>query len=128
MAICFGFLGCARVEQDDRTVVMSPDVPAELVYFFKKGTGWKEILEFQRTVIGIPSPDGAGSSSLPGMGTVVKIDVDGFEGEAINFFPAATEDQKTFVKKRVSDSPLVYKVYEDVIPNQITDLDRSDSR
>ena len=56
------------------------------------------------------------------MMSVVKVDVDGFEGEAINFQPDATDEEKAFVKKRVSDSPFVYKIYENVIPNEITDL------
>src|SRR5688572_13478478 len=113
--ICFGSFGCAQsclAQQDDRINVMSPDVRAELVYFFKKGTTWKEILEFERTVTGIPAPNGTGYASLPGMMTGVKININGFEGEAINFQPDATDAEKAFVKKRISDSSLVYKVYE----------------
>lgn len=125
LTICFGCFGCARAQQDNRKVEMSPDVPAELVFFFKKGTDWKDILEFQKTVIGIPDPHGYGYSSLPGMMTVVKVYVDGFEGEAINFQPSATEEEIAFVKKRVSESPLIYKIYENVIPNEITDLNPS---
>jgi hypothetical protein len=123
-SICFLF-GCAqscRAQEDDGIVEMSPDVHAELVFFFKKGTDWKKVLEFERTVIGIPAPDGTGYSSLPGMMSVVKINIDDFEGEAINFQSSATKEEKAFVKKRVSDSPLVYKIYENVVPNEITDL------
>lgn len=123
--ICFGCFGCAQscqAQRDDRINVMSPDVRSELVFFFKRETTWKEILEFQQTVIGIPNADGTGYSSLPGMMSGVKIDRDGFEGEAINFQPDATDEEKAFVKKRVSESPLVYKIYENVVPNRITDL------
>lgn len=125
LTICFGCFGCARAQEDDRLIEMSPDVRAELVFFFKKGTDWKDILEFHRTVIGIPAPNGTGFSSLPGMMTTVKVNVGGFEGEAINFQPSATEEEIAFVKKRVSESPLVYKIYENVIPNEITDLNPS---
>lgn len=125
VTICFtsfGFQLRGCQPQDYRINVMSPDVKAELVFFFKKGTDWKEILEFQRTVTGIPNQNGSGFSDLPGIMTGVKIDINGFEGEAINYQPSATEEQKAFVKKRVSESPLVYRVYENVIPNQIKDL------
>lgn len=129
--ICFGCFGCAQscqAQRDDRINVMGPDVRAELVLFFNRDVDWKEILEFNRTVIGIPGPNGTDYSSLPGMMTKVKIDRDGFEGEAINFQPDATDDEKAFVKKRVSESPLVYKIYENVVPNQINDLNPNSKR
>jgi hypothetical protein len=103
-------------------IEMGPDVPAALVYFFKKETTDDQIFEFQRTVVGIPDSKGSGYWSLPGMGSTVRIEVSGYVGEAINFQPNATEEQKAFVKKRVVESPLIYKVYENVIPNRINDL------
>ncbi|MDT5121845.1 MAG: hypothetical protein QOC96_1327 [Acidobacteriota bacterium] len=54
--------------------------------------------------------------------TGVRVTISGFVGEAINFQPDATAEQKAFVKKRVLDSPLIYKVYENVVPNRISDL------
>ncbi len=101
--------------------VMSPDVHANLVFFFKKGTTDEEIFEFGRAVTGIPNGK-SGFSDLPGIMTGVKVIIDGFDGEAINFKPDATEDQKAFVKKRVSESPLICKVYENVVPARINDL------
>jgi hypothetical protein len=102
---------------------MSPDVVGELVYFFKKGTTSDEIFQFARTVTGIPNPNNnTGFSDLPGIMTGVRVIVSGYEGESINFQPDATEEQKAFVKKRVSESPLVYKVYENVVPAKIKDL------
>ena len=100
---------------------MSPDVHADLVYFFKKGTTDDQILEFQRTVTGIPNGN-SGFSDLPGIMSGVRIIINGFDGEALNFQPDATAEQKAFVKKRVLESPLIYKVYENVVPNRIRDL------
>src|SRR5687768_5121637 len=90
--ICFvssGFNSGCQDQQDDQIIHMSPDVRAELVFFFRRGTDWKEIFEFNRTVIAVPAPNGTGFSSLPGMMSVVKIEVNGYEGEAINFKPNA---------------------------------------
>ena len=102
---------------------MSPDVNGNLVFFFKKGTTSDEILEFGRTVTGIPNPNNnTGFSDLPGIMSGVRVIVNGYEGESINFKPNATEEQKAFVKKRVLESPIVYKVYEDVVPSKIKDL------
>ncbi|MEQ1607089.1 MAG: hypothetical protein ABL999_19665 [Pyrinomonadaceae bacterium] len=127
LTFCFSTFGCAHscgAQQDDQLNQMGPNVQAGLVFFFKKGTGWKEILEFHRTTIGIPDPrpNSSGHSLLPGMMSIVKIDLDGFEGEAINFQPDASDEEKAFVKKRVLDSLLVYKIYENVVPSEITDL------
>ena len=102
-------------------IEMGPDVHADLVYFFKKGTTDDQIFEFGRTVVGIPNGN-SGHSFLPGMVSVVRVVINGFDGEAINFQPDATAEQKAFVKKRVLDSPLIYKIYENLIPNRISDL------
>jgi hypothetical protein len=119
----YGFqLNSCQTQQDDRMIEMGPDVHADLVCFFKKGTTADQILEFHRTVIGIPDSNGSGHSFLPGMVSVVRVVINGFDGEAINFQPDATAEQKTFVKKRVLDSPLIYKIYENVVPNEIKDL------
>lgn len=124
IAFVFGLqISCSqRNKVDERINVMSPDVGGSLVFFFKKETTSDEIFQFQRTVIGIPQPNGTSYASLPGMMTVVKVIVSGYEGESINFKPNATEEQKAFVKQRISESPLVYKVYENVVPNEIKDL------
>lgn len=118
----FGFQLRSCQPQDNRINVMSPDVNAKLVFFFKKGTTSDEILEFHRTVTGIPAQSNSGFSDLPGIMTSVRIIVSDFEGEAINFQPSATEEEKAFIRKRVSESPLVYKVYENIVPNEIKDL------
>lgn len=114
---------------DDDIIRMGPNERADLVLFFKRGTDWKEILEFNHSVIGIPNKSGSGFQSLPGMMSKIKIQIYGFEGEAINFKPNATDEEKTFLKKSVEASPLVYKIYENVIPEAINDLhESSDSK
>lgn len=118
--ISFGFQSNGCNPKDERINVMSPTVKGELVFFYKKGTDWEQILEFGRTVIGTPSA--TGFSSLPGMMTVVSIKISGYDGKSINFQPNATDAEKAFVKKRVLESPIVYKVYENVVPNEIKDL------
>jgi hypothetical protein len=111
-----------RKPADDVIIEMSPDVNGNLVFFFKKGTSSDEILEFGRTVTGIPTPNSSGFSDLPGIMSGVRVIVNDFEGESINFKPNATEEQRAFVKKRVLESPIVYKVYENVVPSKIKDL------
>ncbi|RIK73966.1 MAG: hypothetical protein DCC68_24020, partial [Planctomycetota bacterium] len=48
---------------DDGIIRMGPNERADLVLLFKKGTDWKEILEFNRSVVGIPNENGSGFQS-----------------------------------------------------------------
>ena len=124
--VCISTLGfqaqsCHRTESDPVNRIGS-DARADLVFFFKKGVSGDEIFEFHRTVIGNPTGEGTGYSSLPGMMTVANVVVADLEGAAINFKPNATEEQKALVAKRVDESPLVFRVYENVVPDEIKDL------
>jgi hypothetical protein len=119
--LSFGSLNNCRA-QEDRVNKMGPDTHADVVVFFKKDTDWKQILEFHRTVIGEPAEKGTGYNILSGIMTVTRVMIAGYEGEAINFQPDATEEQRAYVKKRITESPLVFRVYENVIPDRITDL------
>lgn len=120
--ICGLHLACSQKgSSNDVWVHMGPDVHADLVYFFKKETTDDQIFEFDRTVTGVPDGN-SGHSFLPGMESVVRVSINGYVGYALNFQPDATAEQKSLVKRRVSESPLVYKVYENVIPSGINTL------
>lgn len=100
---------------------MDPNFEWDLVFFFKKDTTSNEIMEFERTVTSIPHGK-TGYADLPGIMSGVAIRLNGFDGEALQFKPNASDEEKAIVKKRVSESPLVYKIYEHVTPVRITDL------
>lgn len=102
---------------------MGPDEQADLVYFFNKGTTPDQISVFQRTIVGIPNETGTGYQSLPGEMTNVAVRIDGFDGQALRFQPDATNEQKSFIRDRVYASSLIHKIYENVVPSQIKDLD-----
>lgn len=120
--VLVGFQGNSCRAQNDRKIDIGPDVEANLVVFFKKDVNSDEIFDFHRTVIGVPESNGTGFSSLPGMMSVVRIIISGHQGEAIEFKPRASDEEKMFVKNRVLESPIVFRVYENVVPNEIDDL------
>ena len=121
LTIFYSQLVCSCYPPNQPMVRFGPDVKSSLVVFYKKGTAYKEIGEFQRTVIGVPDQKG-GETSLPGMVSVTLINKGEYRGEAIEFRPDATDEQKAFVKERVRESQIVYKVYENVVPDEIDDL------
>lgn len=130
MTIAFATSACfsqsSSKEQNTEKIQIGPEVKAELVYFFIKEVSPTEVNEFQRTVTGIPSENGTGYSSLPGVMSEVMFYKGDFRGEAIRFKPNATDEEKALVKERILGSPLILKVYENVVPNEIDDLPDAD--
>ena len=103
-------------------ISMGPEVAASLVIFFKKEATGDQIYEFGRTVTGIPDKKGSGYWFLPGMASRVGVDINDYKGVAVVYTANATEEEKAFIEKRVSKSPIVYKIYKNVVPNDIKDL------
>jgi hypothetical protein len=48
--------------------------------------------------------------------------IDDYDGGVINFSKNATLEQREKLKKTIEESPIVYKVYEHVVPSEIQDL------
>lgn len=101
-------------------IKMGPDVSADIVYLFKENVSWDEILEFERSVVGTPQESPTRFMSHPSIMSMVAVRVRGHESHAVNFKPRATDDEKADYKRRVIESPLIYAVYENVIPSRIT--------
>lgn len=99
---------------------MGPDVSADVAYLFKQDVKWDEILEFERSVLGKPQASRTSFQSHPSTMSMVTVTVRGHESHAVIFKPTATDDEKADFKRRVIESPLIYAVYENVIPSRIT--------
>ena|SRR5215204_6767987 len=106
---------------DNRINDMGPNSQADLVVLFKRDTSDEAIYVFQTTVTSTPGKTPSSYKSLPGIMTETRVLISGFDALAINFQPDATEDEKAFVKKRISESQIVHKIYENVVPNRISD-------
>jgi hypothetical protein len=62
--------------------------------------------------------------SRPGIRAILRLlPVQDHEGIAVSFFPNATPAQREDIKVRVKSSPLVYKVLEDVVPQDIKSIE-----
>lgn len=97
-----------------------PDVKADLVVFFKTNTTADQMYTFVNETIGDRTEHGY--KSLPGMRSTLLVSVDGHQGYAITFFPEATEAQRRYVRSRIAASSLVFKVMENVAPDEIKTL------
>jgi hypothetical protein len=124
LTLLFFQINCANQVKsnpvEDKLVTFGPSENTDLVVIFQKGVSNEEILKFQNEVIGpIRDENGNGFKSLPGMGNGYSFNKNGYEGEGINFRENATAEQKESIKKRVKDSKIVYKVFEDTSPNKL---------
>jgi hypothetical protein len=103
-------------------VPIGPDVKADLVIFFDLDATHDQIETFWQETLSIKS--NKGHMSRPGIREILRLlPVQDHEGIAVSFFPNATPAQREDIKVRVKSSPLVYKVLEDVVPQDIKSIE-----
>lgn len=110
--------GCANRVYDDRMIKYSPDRTADIVYYFKKGTTNAQLNEFINKTLGVPHP-GGGYSSLPGFQGHIYVITQGYEGYAITLRENVTDEQRQRILSLLKESPLIFQVFENVVPNEI---------
>ena len=101
---------------------LAPDERSSIVFFFKKELPINEQTKFSNEVLSVKAPNNRGLDLLPGVNSTLRVRIHGFDGFAINFLEDATVEQEREVMRRLQESPLVYKVYRNAIPNEIDDL------
>ena len=106
----------------NNTILRGPDERSAIVFFFKKDVAVNDQTKFLDEVLSIQLDYNRGRDFLPGMKSTFGVRVQGFEGFAINFLRGSTEEQKIEVIRRLQESPLVYKIYRNAVPNEIDDL------
>ena len=92
----------------------------ELLFFYKKDISREEKDYFYENIFMKNSE--RGYYPRDGVKAVFGIDKNGYEGFGIAFRSEAAKEQRESIKKILKDSTVVYKVYENVIPNEIKDL------
>lgn len=103
-------------------VPIGPDVKTNLVIFFNVDATHDQIENFWQETLSTKSKQGHWPRD--GISQILRLlPVQEHEGIAVTFFPNATPAQREEIKARVKSSPLVYKVFEDVIPQDIKSLE-----
>jgi len=119
---CFQSQSCG-IRRDDRNIQLKGSRDRnDLVFFYKKDISYDETSFFEDNVLHKPRPDGQGGDLPDGVIDLFLVTNSGFKGFAFNFSKKATPQQRQNLKSTLESSPLVHKVYEDVIPDEITDL------
>ncbi len=109
-------------KSSDDKIKFGPDKFTSLAVFFKKESTRKQIESFYNDVISVPHPEGRGYYLPDGVVLQYQIRNGDYEGVGITFSTKATPAQREKLKRAIEESPIVYKVYENVVPNEINDL------
>lgn len=107
---------------NDEMIEFGPNNVTNLVVFFNKYTDRKQIENFYKDVISVSRSDGRGHNLPKGVALQYQIKKGDYEGVGINFSNDATLEQREKLKKAVENSPIVYKVYVNIVPSKIKDL------
>jgi hypothetical protein len=100
--------------------IFNVDSKVELLFLFKKDSSKEEQDYFYENVL--MKPVNGGHWVRDGVKAAFGIDKNGYTGFGISFTENATKGQREDIIQRLKESPIVYKVYENVVPNQIKDL------
>jgi hypothetical protein len=100
--------GCSHRKDDKR--VIGPSQPVSLAIYFKKGTTNDEVNSFWENVLRIEEYN---------LAVAFRIIKDDYEGVAVSFSTKTTSEQREQLIKAVKESPIVYKVFENVVPSDV---------
>lgn len=107
-------------KQDEVKEIFNVDSKVELLFFYTKESTYEQRKYFDENIL-MKNSD-RGQYMRAGVKALFGIDKNGYEGFGITFRENATEEQREDIKKRLKESPIVYKIYENVVPNEINDL------
>ncbi|MEP7212931.1 MAG: hypothetical protein ABI791_07640 [Acidobacteriota bacterium] len=110
-------------KQNNDMKSIGPDVPANLVIYFKLGTTENEINQCYRNAIYLDRPDGRGEGVHDGFGSFLRLlpsQANGHDAIAITFKPNATDDQRRAIKEALESCAIVYEIFENVAPKDIS--------
>ena len=120
--VCGLSLACGRENNNnDVQTIFTTDSKVELLFFFKKDSSTEARDNFYENILNQPHPRG-GYIPREGIQATFGVDRNGYEGFGFKFRNDATSKQRNDIKKLLEDSALVYRVYENVAPNEINDL------
>jgi len=109
-------------DREAEMIPIGPDVKYSLVIFFKVDATRDQIEHFWNEVLSYPKQ--GGHWPRPGVGDILRLSaVQGHEAVAVSYKSNATETDREDIKSRIRSSPIVYKVMQDVIPDNVKKLD-----
>lgn len=120
LILCFGAACTGHDPEADR--MRSFGGKADVVFFYKADLTDGQMEEANRTLIEKQRPDNRGHDLPDGVSGIFMVRNGKYEGFSVNFWPNATKEQKCNVIKALRESAAVFRVFENVDPNEIGPL------
>lgn len=127
LLLFFQTTSCNHQEVDPIIKWKGLDNENDIVFLFKKNTTYKNIEDFKHNVLYKPYVEGYGRDHQDGIADLtVGIKISDFEGGFVNFSKDATFEQRKKLATDIESSPIIYKVYENIVPNEIKNIDETE--
>jgi hypothetical protein len=107
-------------------VHFGPDVPSNLVIYYKLGTTKAQMDAFEENQLYQPRKDNRGKDMRFGIQEYLRLapfEAHGHDAFALDLAPSMTQEQRDALKASLSNSSVVFAVYSDVAPLAIPDPD-----
>ena len=110
--------GCGP-QPSNEMIYSGPDRQSDIVYYFKKGTTNDQVNYFLDHDLGVPHPNGKGYDFIPGIQGDFRVITQDYEGYALELRHNVTNKERQNILNVIKNSPLIFKVFENVVPNEI---------
>ena len=117
LLICFllNYSGCAQpIEWEN----LGPDARADFVVVLRKDLTQLEVNQFLEEEL-VAGSIKKSFRLRSGVGALVKASIDGYSGYAVKLDPHASAAERLALRRGLTSSPFVYKVFEDTSPAEI---------
>ncbi len=106
-------------------VQIGDEIPVDLLIYFQTDTTEEEIKLFYEELLDVPHPSGRGVNLLPEVQEVFNIiSVENHAAIGLNFNPSTSQTVRDQIRGRIESHPEVYRVLENMAPNQVTTLNK----
>lgn len=103
---------------------IGPGVSANIVIYFRTDVNDAQIESFLRDTLMQQTADHRGFDHRDGLGTILRVqDVEEHKAVAITFLRNATQNQREHLKSEIQNSPIVFKLLENVVPKDVKSIE-----
>ena len=123
LVLCFQTKSCSHKGSDDIERWKGLDEKNDIVSLYKNDVTYDERKKFEDSVLFEPYVKGYGHAHQEGIADLLLGRIVGdYDGGIVDFSANSTSTQREKLIKAIKASPLVFRVYENVVPNEIDDL------